>query len=130
MYIFYIHLYNLYFQIKIYWGTCISSSTGNFLRNFYTYPWIRFISLYFKTIVGVRICWMPVNASLLDFKCWMTSTYHHPIYFIPLRRNLSFVVGRCVFFMMYSSEEWLRSSFISILVVPHDNMAGWPFLSF
>ena len=68
------------------------------------YPWIRFISLYSKTVVGVKICSRPLNASLLDFTCWMTSAYHDPVYFISLRRNLSFVAG-CLLVMMYSSEE-------------------------
>lgn len=71
------------------------------------YPWIRFISVYSKTVVGVRICSRPLSASLLDFTCWMTSAYHDPVYFISPRRNLSFVAG-CLLLVMHSSEEWLR----------------------
>lgn len=52
-----------------------------------------------------RICSMLLNASLLDFKRWMTSTRHHPIYLISPRRNLSFVVGCRLFFMMCSFVE-------------------------
>ena len=52
---------------------------------------------------------MPLKACSLDFKCWMTSTHHHPLYFISPRRNLVFSGLRLLFFTKCSSVEWLST---------------------